>query len=356
MDRPRARKPRIPMTLVVGRLGAGKTSLINRLLDHPGFARTAVILNENGRTALRDVPAEMADDGVIALGSGCVCCTVRGELVFALERLLRGLDNGRLSAIDRVVIEADQDADPSAVMGAVLRHPYLSLRFRPDGIIAVVGNHDVEGFLTGDAVAATQVAIADMVVVPAGAADAEITTQLRPLNPQAVIVHSDAIRPDSVRGLGFWAWDQRTFDVAPFGLAETAESGGLEGQSGPINAFCLRRTGHLAAAAVDAFTDHLAGRYGSALVKVAGIIRGRRTVALVRGLGGTFLPGIVRDRPPGDGSRGTEIAVTGRHLSPADFADQLDGFLGTAGIDRPDRAALVDNPLSIAGFSARPGR
>ena len=110
----RPRKPPIPLTVVAGPLGAGKTTLINRALRHPAFANTAVVLNEFGEVGLENAVVTRAEDGIVALSGGCVCCAVRGELIDALENLLRDLDNGRIEALRRVVIEANAEADPSA--------------------------------------------------------------------------------------------------------------------------------------------------------------------------------------------------------------------------------------------------
>jgi G3E family GTPase len=160
----RARQP-IPFTVVTGPLGAGKTTLINRLLRHPAFANSAVILNEFGEAALEGGRVERADDVIIALGAGCICCAVRGELVDALERLLRELDNHRIAAIGRVIIEAAAAADPAAILAAVARHPYLSLRYRADGIVAVIDAGRSEVMLAVDADLVRQVAMADVVAV-----------------------------------------------------------------------------------------------------------------------------------------------------------------------------------------------
>jgi G3E family GTPase len=119
----RPRKAPIPITVVAGPRAAGKTTLINRLLEDRAFADTAVILNDFGRTELRGAMVETAEDRFIALGSGCVCCAVRGALTDGLENLLRDLDNGRVAAIRRVIVEADESADPAAVLAAVERIP-----------------------------------------------------------------------------------------------------------------------------------------------------------------------------------------------------------------------------------------
>jgi G3E family GTPase len=87
----------IPMTVLTGFLGAGKTTLLNRLLHDPALKDTAVIINEFGEVGLDHLLVEYVDDNVMLLQSGCLCCTMRGDLVDALETLLRDLDNKRCS-------------------------------------------------------------------------------------------------------------------------------------------------------------------------------------------------------------------------------------------------------------------
>ena len=82
--------------MLTGFLGAGKTTLLNRLLKDPALADTAVIINEFGEIGLDHLLVEHVEDGVMLLSTGCLCCTVRGDLVDTLEKLLRGLDNGRM--------------------------------------------------------------------------------------------------------------------------------------------------------------------------------------------------------------------------------------------------------------------
>src|SRR5262249_15672213 len=93
----------LPLTVLTGFLGAGKTSLLNRLLKDPALADTAVVINEFGEIGLDHLLVEQADDGLIVLTTGCLCCTMRGDLVDALERLLRALDNGR-ATFRRVIV------------------------------------------------------------------------------------------------------------------------------------------------------------------------------------------------------------------------------------------------------------
>jgi G3E family GTPase len=99
--------------VLTGFLGAGKTSLLNRLVNDPAFAETAVIINEFGEIGLDHLLVKPIRDGMVLLQSGCLCCTLRGDLVDALEQLLRDLDNGR-AMFRRVVLETTGPRRPRA--------------------------------------------------------------------------------------------------------------------------------------------------------------------------------------------------------------------------------------------------
>ena len=342
----RPRKPPIPLTVIAGPLGAGKTTLINRALRHPDFADTAVILNEFGATGLENALVARAEDEIVALGGGCVCCAVRGELIDALETLLRSLDNGRIAALARVVIEANADADPAAILAGVGMHPYLSLRFVPDGIVTVIAAPDVAAL---DPQTARQAAMADLIAVSqADGRLAAVAGDLARLNPIAWIADAASLAPPELGGHG--PFDPAATDIARWlGPAEAA------GGAHALNVFTVVRQRSIPLASLDRFLDYLAALQGPNLIRLRALVAVEDgESAVVEGIGTFFLPPRLIPAPPDMPAIRFSVTAGGR-LDRQGFEAYLDAFLNEARIDTPDRTALTDNPLHIAGFSARPG-
>ena len=164
--------------MLTGFLGAGKTTLLNRLLKDPALADTAVIINEFGEVSLDHLLVEYVGDNMVLLQSGCLCCTMRGDLVDALETLLRDLDNRRCT-FRRVLLETTGLADPAPVLHTAMSHPYLVLRYRLDGVVTVVDAVNGAATLDAHAEAVKQAAVADRIVLTkTDLADSGSATQL----------------------------------------------------------------------------------------------------------------------------------------------------------------------------------
>jgi len=115
----------IPVAILTGFLGAGKTTLLNFLLKDPFLADAAVIINEFGDVGIDHLLVERADENVIEMASGCLCCTIRGDLIDTIHDLLARRGRGEIKAFNRIVIETTGLADPAPVLHAVMSEPGL---------------------------------------------------------------------------------------------------------------------------------------------------------------------------------------------------------------------------------------
>ncbi|MGE4527413.1 MAG: GTP-binding protein, partial [Rhodospirillaceae bacterium] len=188
-----AADPRIPVTLITGFLGAGKSTLLNALLDSPGFAGSAVLVNEFGDVGIDSALIRAVDGNVVTLSTGCVCCAPRGELIDALKDLHFKRVRGRIAEFGRLVIETSGLADPAPILATLLREPVLAAVYRIDGIVAVIDGEHGAAHLDERNEARVQAAVADRLLISKtdriGAAEVEtLAARLRALNPLAEII------------------------------------------------------------------------------------------------------------------------------------------------------------------------
>ncbi|EKF57900.1 cobalamin synthesis protein [Agrobacterium albertimagni AOL15] len=178
-----------PVHLLTGFLGSGKTTLLKRLLADPALADTAVLINEFGEVGLDHHLVERIDDTMVLLQSGCVCCTVRGELADALKDLHSKRDLGLVPPFTRVVIESTGLADPFPVLSTLKSDPVLRHHFRAGSVVttvdAVNGLRQLETYVESN----RQVAIADRIVVTktdlSATGTSALLSRLAELNPDA---------------------------------------------------------------------------------------------------------------------------------------------------------------------------
>ena len=188
----RERGARIPVTVVTGFLGAGKTTLIRRFLGSPEGEGTAVIVNEFGAVGIDDALIRDTAEQTILLGNGCVCCITRTDLQLTLRQLVIDRERGAVANFARVVIETSGLADPAPILQTFSTDRALGGEFHIDVMLAVVDAVNGEAVLIDAAEARKQVILADRLIVSksdiAAAADLDaLKMRLQKLNPRAGI-------------------------------------------------------------------------------------------------------------------------------------------------------------------------
>jgi G3E family GTPase len=197
---------RLPVTVVTGFLGSGKTTLIGRLLRHPGMNRAAVIVNEFGEVGIDHELIAASSESVTLLNNGCLCCVVRTDLQETLRTLFAQRRAGEVIDFDRVLIETSGLADPAPVIQTLATDTLLAAQYRLDGVVTLVDAVNGLGQLEGEAEAVKQAALADrLLVTKTDLADATaLRERLRGLNAHAEIadVVQGEIDPAYLTGIG----------------------------------------------------------------------------------------------------------------------------------------------------------
>ena len=186
-------RDRMPVALLSGFLGSGKTTLINALLRDPRMAGTAVAVNEFGEIPLdRDLIDHGADKTVV-MANGCLCCNLAGDMEDAVMRLFSRRESGQVPAFQRLIIEPSGLSDPAPIAQAILRNPVMSSVLRLEAIVTTVDAMFIETQLSRHPETRKQIALADCLVLTKtdlpGASDSErLRAQLRNHNQVAPLI------------------------------------------------------------------------------------------------------------------------------------------------------------------------
>ncbi|GEO36434.1 cobalamin biosynthesis protein CobW [Skermanella aerolata] len=211
----------IPVTVLTGYLGAGKTTLLNRILSEPHGKRFAVIVNEFGEIGIDNDLVVGADQEVFEMNNGCICCTVRGDLIRIIGGLLK-----RKDAFDGILIETTGLADPAPVAQTFFVDPDVSKRTRMDGIVTVADARHLAQRLDDSHEAQEQIAFADVILLNKidlvdEAGIVVLEHRIRSMNPFARIRRTErcSVALDEVIGLGAFDLD-RVLAMEPGFLGE----------------------------------------------------------------------------------------------------------------------------------------
>lgn len=356
----------VPVSILTGFLGAGKTTLLNGLLKSPEMSDAAVIINEFGDVGIDHLLVESADDNVFEMASGCLCCTIRGDLVDTLSDLMVRRDKGEVNAFNRVVIETTGLADPAPVLHTIMNHPVLLERYRLEGVITVVDTVNGDATLDAHEEAVKQVAVADRLVLTkadllVGKAGEEklfdLIARLKSLNPAARMLEATTGEPtpENLFNTGIYDPETKTSNVAKWLAIDAYKHTGHDHHhhdqnrhDDHIESFSITSDKAISQWNLDLFLELLRGYHGPNLLRVKGIIKledDPLRPMVIHGVQHIFHPPFQLEKWPDEDQRSRLVFIT-RDIKKAQLEDLFKAFTDPV---RGGADAFRDDTLSLRG-------
>lgn len=335
----------IPVTVLTGFLGSGKTTLLNHLLAQPDLADTAVLINEFGAVGLDHLLVRQVAEDVVLLQSGCLCCTVRGDLVEGMRDLFIKRVRGEIPEFNRMVIETTGLADPAPIIHTLMTDPLISGRYKLDGIVATVDAVNGSRTLDAQAEAVKQAAMADrLVLTKADIADPVevevLRARLRRLNPAApiIVAANGVLDPSAILDAGLFNPGSKIPDVAGW-LNEEAYRAHQHAHhdhhhhdpnrhDAHIQAFVFSASEPVSWTALAFALELMISSRGENLLRIKGIVNARESAdpLAIHGVQHVFHPPAPLPGWPDDDRR-TRIVFITRDLSRQAVEELLNGIL-----------------------------
>ncbi|WP_310618791.1 CobW family GTP-binding protein [Flexibacterium corallicola] len=225
---------RVPVTVLTGYLGAGKTTLLNRILTENHGQKYAVIVNEFGEIGIDNDLLVESDEEVFEMNNGCICCTVRGDLIRTVENLMK-----RKGSFDAILVETTGVADPAPVAQTFFMDDDVRAAAKLDAVVAVVDARHVQQRLKDTQEAEDQIAFADVILLNKtdlvdAAQLAAVEATIRKINPYAELVHTERCNVDLRDVLDRGAFDlDRILNLDPKFLEKASHAHDHDHECGP---------------------------------------------------------------------------------------------------------------------------
>ena len=371
----------IPVSLLTGFLGSGKTTLLNYLIAQPEMKDTLVIINEFGEIGLDHLlVAHSQEDTVVEMSSGCLCCTIRGDLKKTLKDITWRFAEGGKRKFNRVVIETTGLASPVPILHTLMTDPFIAQRYRLDGVIVTVDAVNGMNTLDNHVEAVQQAAVADrLLLTKSDLADAAQLAQLRArlgaLNPGArqLLPQHGKIAPAELLDAGLFKPGEKTPDVARW-LNEEAfaekkahdhhhhdhdhghghdhhdhhdHAHDVNRHDDHIRAFCFTFDEPIDPALFDEWLSLLVGFKGPNILRIKGILnlKGEDKPTVIHGVQHIFHPTVTLPEWPSDDRRSRIVFIT-RDIERATIERSFDAFMQAQVIEQEARRKQQSSPYS----------
>lgn len=327
-----------PVSVLTGFLGSGKTTILQHLLTLPQMARTALIINEFGEVSVDHLLVENAEEKMVLLSNGCVCCSVRGDLVQAVKSLFQRQRSDEIPPFDRILLETTGLADPGPIVQSLIGPALTSFPVYFDSIATTVDTTNVLEAMKTHTQMLPQIAVADSLMLTKTDVTSKeevdaIEARMRELNPRARIERTAGgiATKEAVFG-------QRLLDptASPRDMrAATERMFSSDQESTPshahdveIQSFVITRDEALSYRTLDTFLQALRSYRGEDLLRVKGLVKLRGSESrpsVVHGVQSVMHPPTKLRRWP-TGDHRTQLVFITRNIAPADVENMLSGI------------------------------
>ena len=332
----------IPVTVITGFLGSGKTTLLSSILKKKEMQKTAVIINEFGEIGLDHALIEHTDENIVELQSGCICCTIQGDLNKTLIDLFDKMMNGKVSSFNRILIETTGLANPVPIIHTLMSSIELIRIYSLDGVITVVDSINGEKTLDLHEESLKQLALAEKIILSkTDIVDKDdiksLVYRIKEINPVSQIIFSKFgnIPLEEIFGLGAYDPYKKSADVKNWLAAEKYKDKkhhhhhDVNRHNENIRAFSMMSENPVNMIAFSFFRDMITAALGANLLRMKGIVNiaGEERPAVIHGVQHIFHPVQWLETWP-DNDRRTKLVFITQNIKKEQIEDFFRPLMG----------------------------